>query len=128
VFAERVPIAGTNVSGDFAWVVLDQGQKATDTPRTICFAMYAVQNGIMKMNVQLYPLNPNDSRMVHLEVKAGDQWKKSNPMAGHDGGYSFRPKIFKEDGTYTIRLGNQDGKDRVLTGVKPGEGTIKVAP
>jgi hypothetical protein len=28
VFAERVPIAGTNVSGEYAWAVLDQGQKA----------------------------------------------------------------------------------------------------
>ena len=42
-----------------------------DVPRdeVICFGMYTVQNGVMKMTAQLFPLCPDESREVILELK-----------------------------------------------------------
>ncbi len=42
----------------------------------ISFAMYTVHNNIMKMMVQLYPLADEDSRLVYLEIKDGNKWKR----------------------------------------------------
>ncbi|MCK4922168.1 MAG: hypothetical protein KAS71_14045, partial [Bacteroidales bacterium] len=42
----------------------------------ICFAMYTVQNNIMKMSAQLYPLDEEDSRIVRLEIKENEEWKE----------------------------------------------------
>jgi hypothetical protein len=57
----------------------------------ICFAMYTVQGGTLKMMVQLYPLAAQDSRDVHLEVRDGDAWKRvatgtvrEDPYGMHD--------------------------------------------
>ncbi|MCF8379210.1 MAG: hypothetical protein K9H49_06515 [Bacteroidales bacterium] len=40
----------------------------------ICFAMYTVQNNIMKMSAQLYPLNDDDDRFVRLEINKDGKW------------------------------------------------------
>lgn len=43
--------------------------------RLICFALYTVQKGILKLSAQLYPLREGESRSVKLEVNQGGQWK-----------------------------------------------------
>jgi hypothetical protein len=42
----------------------------------ICFALYTVHNGVLKMTAQLYPLQDGESRTAVLELKTGDAWKK----------------------------------------------------
>ncbi|MCK4920848.1 MAG: hypothetical protein KAS71_07370, partial [Bacteroidales bacterium] len=42
----------------------------------ICFAMYTVQNNIMKMTAQLYPLDEKDDRFVRLELRENEVWKE----------------------------------------------------
>jgi len=42
---------------------------------SICFALYTVEKGTLKMTVHLYPLADEDSRLVMLEVKKGGKWK-----------------------------------------------------
>lgn len=41
----------------------------------ICFAMYTVQDGTLKLMAQLYPLADGESRAVELHVQVGDGWK-----------------------------------------------------
>ncbi len=41
----------------------------------ICFALYTVQNNILKLTAQLYPMGNVDSRTVHLQIEEGDGWK-----------------------------------------------------
>lgn len=43
---------------------------------TICFCLYTVNNGILKLTAQLYPLDETDPRTVRLDVKDGDGWKQ----------------------------------------------------
>lgn len=42
--------------------------------KIICFAPYTVQDKVMKMTAQLYPLDDDDSRMVRLEIKKSGKW------------------------------------------------------
>jgi len=41
----------------------------------ICFAMYTVHDGALKMTVQLYPLADGDSRDIALEIKRDGKWE-----------------------------------------------------
>ena len=49
-----------------------------DVPRdkVICFALYTVQDNILKLSAQLYPLEEGEAREVTLEIRDGDAWKK----------------------------------------------------
>ena len=42
--------------------------------KLVCFAMYTVQNNILKMNVQFYPLDETDSREARLEIMKDGKW------------------------------------------------------
>jgi len=42
---------------------------------SICFALYTVENGILKMTVQLYPLADDDSRSIRLEIEKDGKWE-----------------------------------------------------
>ena len=54
-----------------------------DVPRdeVICFALYTVSGGTLKLSAQLYPLREGEERHVQLHVKEGDRWK---PIATAD--------------------------------------------
>ena len=43
----------------------------------ICMALYTVNDGILKMTAQCYPLKDGESRTAVLEVQAGGEWKKA---------------------------------------------------
>ncbi len=40
----------------------------------ICFALYTVHDGVLKLTAQLYPLDDGDDMTVRLEVKKGGEW------------------------------------------------------
>jgi len=44
--------------------------------RVICFALYTVNNGILKLTAQLYPLKEGEDRTVRLEIQEGGRWKQ----------------------------------------------------
>ncbi len=44
--------------------------------KVICFALYTVQDDVLKLSAQLYPLQPNEPRTVSLEIKNDGQWEK----------------------------------------------------
>ncbi|MBL9116454.1 MAG: metallophosphoesterase [Verrucomicrobiaceae bacterium] len=50
-----------------------------DVPRdqVVAFAIYAHQNGVLKVNAQLYPLKPDEAREVRLEFKKDGEWKEA---------------------------------------------------
>ena len=56
-----------------------KGGKPTipEVPRdeVICFALYTVQDGVLKLSAQLYPLKDDESRDVALQVEEGGEWK-----------------------------------------------------
>jgi len=44
--------------------------------KQICFALYTVNNNILKMTAQLYPLPKDAPKTVRLEVKQNGKWKE----------------------------------------------------
>jgi hypothetical protein len=42
----------------------------------ICFALYTVHNGVLKMTAQFYPLQDGESRTAVLELQTEGDWKK----------------------------------------------------
>ena len=42
----------------------------------ICFALYTVHDGVLKLTAQLYPLDRGDPRGVRLQLKQDGQWKQ----------------------------------------------------
>lgn len=46
-----------------------------DPAKKICFAPYTVQNNILKMTAQFYPLDEGESRKAELQAREGKDWK-----------------------------------------------------
>ncbi len=91
----------------------------------ICFAPYTVQDNIMKMTAQLYPLDDDDSRSVRLEIKKGWSWKQVATAAVDESDYgigdgtkrwtaAFRVEGWDSTKDWQYRL--RHGKDCKYTG------------
>ncbi len=44
--------------------------------KVICFALYTVQDNILKLTAQLYRLEPAESRNVRLETRRNRRWRQ----------------------------------------------------
>ncbi|MGJ8696824.1 MAG: hypothetical protein ACSHYF_10925 [Verrucomicrobiaceae bacterium] len=66
-----------------------------DVPReeVIGFALYTVQNDTLKLSAQLFPLKPDETQEVRLEVKKGDTWKQIATEKIHYPGWSAHFRI-----------------------------------
>ena len=47
-----------------------------DRDDVIAFGIYTVSNKILKLTAQLFPLYPNESREVILEIFSDNEWKE----------------------------------------------------
>ena len=63
----------------------------------LCFALYTVNNHVLKLTAQLYPLVESDPRTVRLEIRQGGKWKQ---MA--------ETKVVEKGWTATFRVENWD--------------------
>ena len=85
-----------------------------DMPRDkiIGFALYTVQGGTMKMSVQLYPLLPEESAEVHLEIRqANGSWKRITSSAVNKTGWmaSFRVSNWDHSQDHAYRVTHAGG-------------------
>ncbi len=81
-----------------------------DRDKVICFALYTVQNNILKLSAQLYPLKKGESRQVQLEVKDGGKWNVVGKQAVDEKGWMT-----------TFRVENWDhSRDTVYRVTHPG--------
>ncbi|MEM6803457.1 MAG: hypothetical protein AAF696_18765 [Bacteroidota bacterium] len=82
-----------------------------DREEVIAFGMYTVSNHILKLSAQLFPLYPEESREVRLEIKEGDTWKEIQSQKVNDLGWSalFRVENWdtSRDIAYRLRHGEQ---------------------
>ncbi|MFV1994748.1 MAG: hypothetical protein ACC661_04875 [Verrucomicrobiales bacterium] len=88
----------------------------------ICFALYTVQDSVLKMTAVLYPLQEGEERQVRLEIEEGGSWKEV-----------AQSQVFEEGWTGHFRVENWDHsrawKYRVRHGVKASyEGTVRKDP
>ncbi|MCD6304364.1 MAG: hypothetical protein J7M21_05310 [Planctomycetes bacterium] len=106
-----------------------------DVPRekVICFALYTVQNGVLKLTAQLYPLKDGESRSVALQVRDGGQWKTVSTVKVNEESYG-PPDPTARLWTANFRVGGWDSsRDRryrvvALDGRASYEGTVRRDP
>ncbi len=81
--------------------------------KVICFALYTVHDGILKLTAQFYPLKEGESRKAHLEVKRNGNWQ---PVA--------QANIIEAGWTAPFRVANWDDGQRVPYRVRHGKEAI----
>jgi hypothetical protein len=99
---------------------------------SICFALYTVQDGTLKMLAQLYPLADEDSRDVELRIERDGAWrtvakeKVREDLYGSPAGAKVWNALFRVEDWDP----GQDWNYRVvaLDGVASYEGTIRKDP
>ena len=100
----------------------------------ICFALYTVSEGVLKMTAQLYPLSADDSRAVRLEVAEaeGEGWKTVARATVREDEYGSPPgaKLWTAHFRVTGWDASRDHAYRVvaLDGVATYEGRIRRDP
>ena len=88
----------------------------------ICFALYTVHDGTLKLTAQLYPLAEDDDRTVRLEVQRDGQWVEV-----------ARTEVIEQGWTAPLRVDQWDDSKshryRVVHGTEATyEGTIRKNP
>ena len=77
----------------------------------IAFGIYTVANNTLKLSAQLFPLYPEETRMVRLEIKAGETWEEIQQQQVNDIGWSalFRVDTWdtSKDIPYRLRHGEK---------------------
>jgi hypothetical protein len=85
--------------------------------QVICFALYTVQNNIMKMTAQLYPLREGEERIVRLEVKRGEQWQPVAEAPVVERGWTAHFRVTGWDSTQDVAYRLRHGKAAEYTGL-----------
>jgi hypothetical protein len=69
---------------------VDDRSRIAVVPRdeVICFALYTVQDGVMKMSAQLYPLQDHEPHEVTLELFRNGQWVEAAQSKAHPVGWT----------------------------------------
>jgi hypothetical protein len=105
---------------------------AVERRDAICFAYYTVNQGVLKLTAQLYPLQDGERREAVLAIKAGDAWKSIATTRVTEEDY----KNYRQDKTWTahFRVEKWDDSRTVpyrvtaLDGVAAYEGSIRANP
>ena len=88
----------------------------------ICFALYTVNDGVLKLNAQLYPLADDATRTVRLEVKQNGKWKQIAETTVIEDGWTAPFRVEKWDSSKTVDYRVAHGKSAFFNG------TIKKDP
>ena len=84
-----------------------------EVPRdeVICFALYTVHEGTLKLTAQLYPLKEGEDRRVRLEVEQAGQWRQVAEVDVIEDGWTapFRVENWDAavDARYRVRHGER---------------------
>jgi len=90
-----------------------------DVPReqAICFGIYTTQNTVMKMTAQLFPLYPNETREVRLELKKNGKWSEVAKAQVNDIGWSALFRIENWDETKDVPYRLRHGQNALFEGL-----------
>ncbi len=89
-----------------------------DAPRdkVICFALYTVQNNVLKLTAQLYPLEPGEDRTVRLEIKQDGTWRQIAQTQVIEQGWTASFRVERWDSTKDTEYRVAHGKDAYFGG------------
>jgi hypothetical protein len=84
--------------------------------KVICFAPYTVHNNILKMTAQLYPLKPDEDKVVLLEIRQDGRWKQIGRAKVIEDGWTAPFRVENWDTTKDIEYRLAHGKKAYYTG------------
>jgi len=70
--------------------------------QVVCFGIYTVHDNTLKLSAQLYPLYPNETREVRLEIQKDGKWTEIARKDVQDIGWSTTFRVENWDDTTTI--------------------------
>ncbi len=85
--------------------------------KVICFALYTVQDNIMKMTAQLYPLQTGEDRQVRLEIKKNGRWKQIAKAPVIERGWTALFRVENWDSTRDIDYRLRHGQTATYGGI-----------
>jgi len=83
----------------------------------ICFALYTVNDNILKLTAQLYPLEEGDSQTVRLEVRQDGQWKEIATTKVVNPGWTAPFRVADWDMTREVPYRVRHGESAVYDGI-----------
>lgn len=97
----------------------------------IAFGIYTVSNQTLKLSAQLYPLYPDESRELRLEIEENGAWKEIQKQKINDIGWSslFRVENWNDtkDTKYRIRHGAKSQFEGLIRKDPRDKETISIA-
>lgn len=88
-----------------------------DRDSVVAFGIYTVSGGILKMSAQLYPLYPEESREVGLEIEENGTWKEIQRATVNDLGWSALFRVENWDDSQDTRYRIRHGKNAYYEGL-----------
>jgi phosphodiesterase/alkaline phosphatase D-like protein len=95
-----------------------QKLEVPEVPRdkVICFALYTVQNNILKLTAQLYPLKSGEDRNVRLEIKQQEKWEQIAETQVIEQGWTATFRVESWDSTKDVEYRLLHGKNASYAG------------
>ena len=89
-----------------------------DVPReeVVAFALYTVHNKTLKMSAQLFPLYPDETREISLEVDNGNGWEVVSKATVNDLGWSALFRLDNWDDSKNIPYRVRHAEKAMFTG------------
>lgn len=85
--------------------------------QVVGFGIYTVANQTLKLTAQLYPLYPEETREVRLEIADGDNWKEIARQNVRDLGWSTTFRVENWDDTKSVRYRLRHGEKASFEGL-----------
>lgn len=83
----------------------------------VAFGIYTLSDDILKLSAQLFPLYPQETREVRLEIKEGDNWKEIQTQEVNDLGWSALFRVEDWDSTQDMPYRLRHGEEAAFEGV-----------
>jgi len=98
---------------------IGDGSVLPEVPRDeiICFALYTVQDGVLKLSAHLYPLLEGEDDTVALEVERGGEWREIAEADVHPIGWTALFRVEDWDATEDVRYRVRHAAGSIYEGV-----------
>ena len=83
----------------------------------VAFGIYTVSNNILKLSAQLYPLYPEETREIRLEIEESGNWEEIQKQNVNDIGWSTLFRVENWDDSKNIKYRIRHGENAFFEGL-----------
>lgn len=88
-----------------------------DRDSVVAFGMYTVSNQVLKLTAQLFPLYPDESRTVRLEIEEAGNWNEIQSSEINDLGWSALFRVEDWDSSQDVKYRLRHGENAIFEGL-----------